>query len=125
VLPVSLESTDGAPHRVRVRVETPRGFVPEGRPQTVDVPAHGRVNVDVGLLRGTAARGTPQGVVIVAEAVDGPLERMAVATAIVEIAPDPAWLPRLRAPLAVVAFVLLAAGIAAEVRRARGLRGGA
>jgi hypothetical protein len=44
---------------------------------------------------------------------------MAVATSAVDIAPDPAWLRHLRAPLLLATLILLAAGALAEGRRAR------
>lgn len=123
-LPVTLESADGRAHPVRVRVFPPRGLVASGPPPVVDVPAQGSVSVGVPLLYGAAPRDTPVGVLVVAEALDGPLERMALATATVAMAPDPAFLPKLRAPLALVALVLLGAGLLAEWRRTRP-RGGA
>jgi len=118
-LPVSLESADRQPHRVRVRVETPPGLVAPDPPPVVDVPALGRVSVDVPLLCGAAPRDSRLGILIVAEALEGPVERMALATTVVAIASDPAWLPKLRAPLALLAFVLLGAGLVAEWRRVR------
>jgi hypothetical protein len=119
VLPVSLHSADGRAHRVRLRVETPRGLVAPDPPPVVDVPAHGTVSRGVPLLWGAAPRDTNQGILVVAEALDGPIERMAYATTTVTIAPDPAWLPRLRAPLALTSLVLLGAGLVAGWRRAR------
>jgi hypothetical protein len=116
-LPVRLESADGLPHRARVRVETPRGLVAPDPPPVVDVPAQGAVTVDVMLLHGTAPAASRQGLVIVASALEGPVERMAVAMSAVDIAPDPAWLPSLRAPLLVLTLVLLLAGGLAERRR--------
>ena len=71
------------------------------------------------LLHGAAPPDSRQGILVVAEALDGPIERMAVATSAVDIAPDPAWLRPLRAPLLVAALVLLVAGGLAERHRAR------
>jgi hypothetical protein len=118
-VPVALESTDGRARRVRVRVLTPGGLVAPDPPPVADVPAHGRVRLDVPLLYGAAPRGTPQGILIVAEALDGPWERMALATTTVTIAPDAARLPKLRAPLALASLVLLVAGLVAEWRSGR------
>jgi hypothetical protein len=101
LLPVRLESADGQPHRARLRVVTPAGLVAPDPPVVVDVPAHGEVTVDVALLHGAAPPHSRHGILIVAEALDGSIERMSVATSVVEIAQDPAWLPHLRAPLAV------------------------
>jgi hypothetical protein len=75
--------------------------------------------VDVALLHGAAPPDFRQGILVVAEALDGPIERMAVATSAVDIAPDPTWLGHLRAPLLLVALVLLVAGGLAERQRAR------
>ncbi len=118
-LPIRLESADGQAHRARVRVLTPRGVVAPDPPPMVDVPPRGALTVNVPLLQGAAPPGSRQGLLVVAEAVDGPLERMAVAVSAVDVAPDPAWLVPLRAPLLVLAGVLLLAGGLAERRRPR------
>ena len=121
-LAVGLESADGEPHRVRLRVFTARGVRPDASPFEVDVPARGRVASAVPLIRAGAPRGTPHWVLVVAEGTDGPLARTTVATALVEVTPDPALLPGLRRPLAVLAVLLLAAAVVLEVRRARAAR---
>jgi hypothetical protein len=118
-LAVGLESLDGAPHRVRLRVLTPHGLRAENPPADVGVPAVGRVLVTIPLLRSGAPRGSRQGVLVVAEASDGPLARTTVTTGVVEIAPDPALMPRLRRPLLVLAGLLLASAAALEFRRSR------
>jgi hypothetical protein len=116
-LPVRLESADGQPHRARVRVETPRGLVAPDPPPVVEVPAHGAITVDVLLLHGAAPADSHPGILLVAEALEGPTERMAVATSAVDIGPDPSWLGHLRAPLLLVTLILLVAGGLAEGRR--------
>jgi len=118
-LAVGLESLDGASHRVRLRVLTPHGLRAENPPAEVGVPAAGRVSVPIPLLRSGAPRGSRQGVLFVAEAADGPLARTTVTTGVVEIAPDPAIMPRLRLPLLVLAGLLIAAAMALEFRRIR------
>jgi hypothetical protein len=118
-LPVRLESADGQPHSARVRVLTPRGLVAPDPPPVVDVPAQGGVTVDVALRHGVAPPDSRQGILVVAEALEGPIERMAVATSAVDIAADPSWLGVLRAPLLVVTLILLGAGALAEGRRPR------
>ncbi|HXB57505.1 MAG TPA: hypothetical protein VN461_22275 [Vicinamibacteria bacterium] len=118
-LAVGLESLDGASHRVRLRVLTPHGLRAENPPADVEVPAAGRVSVPIPLLRSGAPRGSRQGVLFVAEAADGPLARTTVTTGVVEIAPDPALMPRLRLPLWVLAGLLLATAVALEFRRRR------
>jgi hypothetical protein len=117
-LPVGLESTDGAAHRVAVRVLPPRGLNVLGGPLVdLDVPGSGRVTAPVSLLRAGAPRESRQGILIVASAADGPLERTAVATGVVTIARDPALLPRLRPALWLLAAALLGAAAWAELRR--------
>jgi hypothetical protein len=119
-LAVGLQSLDGAPHRVHLRVLTPHGLRAENPPADVEVPAAGLVSVPIPLLRSGAPRGSRQGVLFVAEAADGPLARTTVTTGVVEIAPDPAIMPRLRLPLLVLAGLLLASAVALEFRRSRG-----
>ncbi|HSB62453.1 MAG TPA: hypothetical protein VLI67_12085, partial [Vicinamibacteria bacterium] len=118
-LAVGLESLDGSPHRVRLRVLTARGIRAETPPLEVDVPARGRATATVSLMRSGAARGTRHGILLVAETLGGPLKRTSVAGGVVEVAPDPAWMPLLRRPLVGVALLLLAAAAAIEVARAR------
>lgn len=116
-LPAELTSLDGAPHRVRLTVFTARGLRAEGPPAEVEVPAQGRVTPVVTLARSGAPRGTRHGVLLVAEALDGPLARTSVATSTVEILPDGAVLPRLRLPLLASALILLVASVATARRR--------
>ncbi len=118
-LAVGLESLDDAAHRVRLRVLTPHGLRAENPPAEVEVPAVGRVSVPIPLLRSGAPRGSRQGVLLVAEASDGPLARTTVATSVVELAPDSALMPRLRLSLLVLAGLLLASAVALEFRRGR------
>lgn len=115
-LAVGLESADGAAHRVSLRVLTPRGLNVLDAGGEVDVPAKGRVTAPVTLLRAGAPRESRQGIVVVARALDGPLERTAVATGIVNLTRDPALLPRLRPALWLLAAGLLAAAAYLEVR---------
>ena len=122
-LRVGLESTDGAPHRVRLRVLTARGVRSETPPVEVEVPARGRAASAVTLMRSGAPRGTRHGILVVAETLDGELLRTSVATGVVEIAPSAAWMPRLNRPLLVLALILLLAAAAIEVRRGRKRRG--
>ncbi len=120
-LAVRLESADGDPHRVRLDVLTPktvRAVVPD---REIVVPARGSVAASVPLFRGAAPWGTDQGVVVVAGANEGPEERAAVTTAVVHVVRDPAWLPRLRAPLLLLAVALLTGALLVEVRRQRPL----
>jgi hypothetical protein len=114
---VGLESTDGQPHRVALRVLTPRGLNPFGAPPGLDLPASGRVTARLQVLRGTAARPSRHGIVVLASIADGPLERTSVALGEVELLPDSALLPKLRWHLAGLAVALLAAGVGVEVWR--------
>jgi hypothetical protein len=116
-LAVRLGSIDGQTHRARVRVLTPPGLVALDPYRAVDVPAKGLVTTDVSLLHGAAPAASRQGILVLAEALEGSIERMAVAPSAVDIAADPAWLPRLRAPTSVLAAVLLLAGGLAEFQR--------
>jgi hypothetical protein len=118
-LEVALTSLDREPHRVRLTVYTARGIRVDGPPVEVEVPAQGRVTPVVTLARSGAPRGTRHGILLVAETLDGRLERTSVATSVVEVLPDPGLLPRLRLPLVIFAVLLLAASAALEVRRHR------
>ena len=106
-----LESADGSPHQVEVRVHPPRGLNVFGPSAVVDVPANGRVTASVDLLRAGAPRASRQGILIEALARDGPYERTAVATSVVTIAPDPARLPALRPVLWGICALLLGASV--------------
>jgi hypothetical protein len=116
VLPIRLESADGAAHRVRLRALTPRGLnalAPEG---PVEVPATGAATALLTLLRVDAPPGSQAGIVVLAVEVDGPLARTAAATGrVVVVAPPAPWLPRLRVPLLVSALALLAAAVLREL----------
>jgi hypothetical protein len=116
-LEVGVFSADGAPHRVSVRVQTPAGLqAPD--PAEVTVPAAGRVTGTVRVWRSSAARGSRQPLLVVAEPLDaaGPAASQQV---FAEILPDPAWMPRLRRPLGVLALLLMAAAALLEFRRRR------
>jgi hypothetical protein len=117
-LRVGLESTDGASHRIRLRTETARGLRALNDSEDVVVPAHGSVQREVGLLRAGAPRG-PQGLLVIAESIDGSPHRTAVATGTVEVTVDEPWLERLRTALLVAASLLLAWSAVAEIRRYR------
>jgi hypothetical protein len=118
-LDVTLESLDGATHPVRLRVLTPRGLRAPGSGREVEVPAEGPVSVGLPIARSGASRGSRHDVLVVAESLDGDLERQAVATATVNVAPDPSVVPRLRGPLLVLALALLSGAALAELRRRR------
>jgi hypothetical protein len=116
-VPVELESTDGRAHEVRLRLLTPKGLNPFGDAPPVMVPGTGRVAAPLGVLRAGAPRLTRQGVLIVATAVDGGEQSVAVAEGAVVLTKDPALMPRLRIPLLVLAMALLATAIGVEVYR--------
>jgi hypothetical protein len=101
---VRLESADGAAHRVRVRVLTPRGLTAD-TPVEVDVPAAGAAEAEVPVLRGNVLRPSRQGVLVVAEVLGGEEASASVASTLVHVAADPARMPELRWPLAVAAAV--------------------
>jgi hypothetical protein len=122
---VVLESADGAPHRVRVRIETPPGLqAPD--PAEVAVPATGRGTATVRVWRSSAPRGSRQDLVVIAESIDvppppsaltAPASTLATTPVTATILPDPAWMPRLRRPLGVLALLLMAAAALLELRR--------
>lgn len=114
-LVVVVESADGRQHRVRLRALTARGLRAEGDGEDLALPARGAVRASVPLVRAGAARGTGHAVLVVAESLDGPLARTTVATAAVEVAPDPSLLPRIRTPLAILGLALLATALGVEV----------
>jgi len=111
-----LESGDGAPHRVRVRVQAPTGLqAPD--PAEITVPAAGRVTAAVRVWRSSAPRGSRQALLVVAESMDGTAGPTVSAPVFADIEPDPAWMPRLRRPLGVLALLLMAAAALVELRR--------
>jgi hypothetical protein len=114
---VRLESADLRPHRVRLRMLTPRGLQPFGPDMEVSVPAFGSPTAELQLLRGGAPRPSRQGVVVLAETVGEEVANAGAAMAVVEVQPDPAWLPRLRWPLLGVALALIGAAAFVELRR--------
>jgi hypothetical protein len=116
VLPIRLESADGAAHRVRLRALAPRGLNALAPDAPVEVPAAGAATAPLTLLRVDAPPGSQAGIVVLAVEVDGPLARTAAATGrVVVVAPPAPWLPRLRVPLLVSALALLAAAVLREL----------
>jgi hypothetical protein len=116
VVPVRLQSADGAAHRVRLRALAPRGLNALPPEEPVDVPAAGAATAPLRVIRAGAPPGSRAGIVVLAAEVDGPLERTAVATGRVEVVAPPApWLPRVRVPLLVTALALLAAAVIVEL----------
>jgi hypothetical protein len=124
LLPVTLQSADGAAHRVRLRVLGPRGLNAEHAQDEVAVPATGTAAVSVPLLRGGVPRPSRQGVLLVAETLDGDLARASTATTVVEVAAPADLMPRLRVPFLLAAALLLAAAAVLEWWHLRGLRRG-
>jgi hypothetical protein len=120
VVSVGIESTDAAPHSLRVRLQGPRGFRSDDPPDEIGVPARGVVQVPIRMFRGTLPWASRQGLLVTAESTDGPVASTAVATGIAIISPDPAWMPRLRRPLLAVAIALLCAAAGVEVWRQLG-----
>jgi hypothetical protein len=115
-----LSSLDGQAHRVLLRVLTPRGLNPHGDPLEVSVPAQGATIAHLPILRGGVPRPSTQGVLVSAATLEsGAPTRTAVATGVVHVLPDPARLPGLRRPLALIALGLVVATVIAEIRRAR------
>ncbi len=111
---VRLESADGEGHRVRLRALTARGLRAEGGGTEVAVPARGTSPAALPLVRAGAPRGSRHAVLLVAEALDGPVARAAVLAVPVEITPDPSLLPRVRTPVLVLGLLLVAIALGAE-----------
>ena len=118
-IPVRLSSIDGEAHEVSVRALTARGVRPASGPVVTEVPPRRTVSVLVPLARAGAPRGSRHGVLLLAETPAGALARTAVARAVVEIAPDPSLLPRLRLPLLGLGLALLAVAAVVEWRQKR------
>jgi hypothetical protein len=112
---VHLESADGAPHRVRLKVLAPRGLSALEPEAPIEVPAGGTARVGLLVLASGPPPAAPARIVVLAAEVDGPLERTAAAAGRIDVhAPSP-WLPRWRGRLLVAALVLLAAAVIVEL----------
>jgi len=114
LLPVALESADGRAHRIRLRVLTPRGLNPERLQDEVAVPASGTATVSVPLLRGGVQRASRQGLLLVAETLDGDVAQASTATSIVEVEAASDLMPHWRDPFVIAAGLLLAAAAVLE-----------
>jgi hypothetical protein len=122
LLPVALESADGRAHRIRLRVLAPRGLNPERLQDEVAVPASGAATVSVPLLRGGVPRKSRQGLLLVAETLDGDLAQASIATSVVEVEAGDDLMPGWRDPFVVAAGLLLAAAALLEWRHLREVR---
>jgi hypothetical protein len=116
---VRLQSADLRPHRVRLRMLTPRGLQPLGPDPEVDVPAFGSPAAELRLLRGGAPRPSRQGVVVLAETVGDEVANAAAAVAVVMVEADRPWVTRLRWPLAGLALALIGGAAFVEIRHRR------
>lgn len=114
-VPVHVESADGAPHRVRVRVLTPRGLNAD-QPAEMTVPATGGATAHIPVLRGGVPRPSRQGILVVAEVLGPEMAQATVVAGLLYVAGDPAWLPKLRWPIAAAVLALLAAAAFLEAR---------
>lgn len=112
---VVMRSLDGAAHRVALRLLPPAGVNVLEAPSEVALPATGSARVRARLVRGDAPRGSRHPIAAAATPIGEPLERAAVASAELEILPDPARLPRLRPWLFALGGLLLAGALAAEL----------
>ena len=101
---------------------TPRGLNPERLHDEVAVPASGAATVSVPLLRGGVQRASRQGLLLVAETLDGDVAQAATATSIVEVEAASHLMSRWRDPFVVAAGLLLAAAAFLEWRHLRELR---
>jgi hypothetical protein len=116
-LPLRVESADGLPHRVRVRAVAARGLRAEGEGAEVAVAARRPAAVALPLVRAGAPRGSRHAVLLVSETLDGPAARADVLPATVDVAEDPALLPRLRTPVLALGLALVAFALAFEAWR--------
>jgi hypothetical protein len=115
-LRVELRAEDGRAHVARVRVLAPRGLnALEER--EVTVPPGAAATAEVPLIRTGASRGESLELIVLAATTTDGVESTATAPARVELFPHRPWLPRLRIPLTVTGALLLAAAVAAELRR--------
>jgi len=114
-----VRSLDREPHRARLFVLPPYGVNAIDPPAEIDVPAQGAAAVSLRLLRGSAPRGTRQALLVAAVPLDGAFERTALGSGALDVASDPALLPRLRRPLATLALCLLILALVIEFRAKR------
>lgn len=117
-VPVRVFSADGAPHRVRVRVLTPRGLNANDSVE-VAVPGSGPATAAVPILRGGVPRESRQGILVVAEVVGAEIPQASVVPSLVYVAADPALLPKLRPWLVGLAAALLLATVILQIRARR------
>jgi len=113
-LAVRVESADGEPHPVHLRVAAARGIRAEGPGAEVAVPGRGTASAALPIVRAGAPRGSRHAVLLIAEATDGPLARTTVATVPVDIAAFPSRLPGLRPVVLTLGLLLLAAALGYE-----------
>jgi hypothetical protein len=114
---IGLESSDGAPHRVRLRMVLPRTLRGDPLDSSVSVPAAGRVDKELLLFRVDAPWDGPQGALLVAATDGEEVTRTSVATAVVHVGREPGRVARWRVPLAVLMALLFLAAALLEVRR--------
>lgn len=114
---IGLESLDGAPHQMRLRVVLPRTLRADPLDGSVSVPAAGRVDKELLLFRVDAPWDGPQGALLVAATEGEEVARTSVATAVVHVGREPGRVARWRLPLAVVMALLFLAAALLEVRR--------
>jgi hypothetical protein len=88
----------------------------------VAVPASGAATVSVPLLRGGVQRKSRQGLLLVAETLDGDVAQATTATSVVEVEAASDLMPRWRDPFMVAAGLLLAAAAFLEWLHLRALR---
>ena len=107
-------------HTKLLLVQAPAGLQAPDATE-VDVPATGRVAGSVRVWRSSAPRGSRQRLLVLAEPMGG-AGPAASQQVFAEILPDPAWMPRLRRPLGVLALLLMAAAALLELSRGRQAR---
>jgi len=86
------------------------------------VPASGTATVSVPLLRGGVQRASRQGLLLVAETLDGDVAQASTATSIVEVEATSDLMPHWRDPFVIAAGLLLAAAAVLEWLHLRAMR---
>lgn len=120
-LRVELQSSDGRAHRVRLEAGAESGLRLQSGSE-IELPETGSVTVERLLFRGTAPWGSRHELHLVALEATGPgqadLRAAGFASVTAQVRADPAWLPRLRWPLALVGCALVLAALVRELRQA-------
>lgn len=114
-LRVELRSADGRAHRAELRASAAAGSL-RVLPAAIDVPAAGVTRVALRVFRGDATWDSRHEIDVVALAADDGTP-LGLGSAVVDVASDPALVPRLRPWLTAAGLLLLLAAVVQEWRR--------